>query len=118
MPNYQKPKRNNPALNKAILEKRIQTAMNTAKKAGIEYAGIAYNIISVMVLYDKLGLSDEQIESYMKYVSELSESITQEYVDIPDMIKAIKEEHGIAINDDILLKYYPALEGYLKPEES
>lgn len=115
---YQKPKRKNPALERMILERKIQKGMDTAKKAGMEFAGVAYNIISIMVLYDKLGLSDEQIESYMKHLSELSESITDSYVDIPDMIKAIKEEHGININDDILLKYYPTLEGYLNPEES
>lgn len=115
---YQKPKKKNPALERALIEKRIQQGMNSAKLAGMEFATIAYNIISVMVLYDKLGLTDQQIESYMKHVSDLSESVSKDYVDIPDMIKAIKEEHGININDEILLKYYPSLEGYLSPEES
>lgn len=115
---YGKKKKYNPVVEKMKIEQRIKFAMNESKKAGIEFASIVYNVMSIMVLYDKLGLTDKQIDLFMSNLTKMAESINEDYIDIPDVIKTIKEEHGIKMNDDIILKYYPSLEGYLSPENT
>lgn len=113
---FQKNKRDNPALAQAKLEQRIKQGMEEARANGIEYATLVYNLISILVLGDKLLFTDEQMETYLKGMESYSDCITNGYMTIPGIIDALKEEYNVHIDYDKLIKWYPQIEGYLKPE--
>ena len=73
--------------------------------------------MTIMVLSDKTGLPESQIEHIMKQLGDLSDSVMQDYMTIPDLIKTLKEEHDFSIKEEELIKFYPELEAYLFPED-
>lgn len=113
---FQKNKRDNPALAQAKLERRIKQGMEEARANGIEYATLVYNLISILVLGDKLLFTDDQMETYLKGMESYSDCITNGYMTIPGIIDALREEYNVQIDYDKLIKWYPQIEGYLKPE--
>ena len=114
---FQKQKKLNPAVMRAATEARIKQAMHEARMAGIEYAIIFYTIIMTMVLNDKSGLPEDEIKRILKEIERASDSINKDYMTIPDVIKALKDEGEFTINEKKLLEYYPQLEGYLTPDD-
>lgn len=114
---YQKTKRTNPAVQQLNIENRIKKAMHEARLSGIEYATIVHHLLSILVLGDKCGFNDEMMEKYLAGMESYSDCITKEYMTIPGIILALKEDYGVVIDEDKLIKYYPQIEGYLKPDE-
>ncbi len=51
--------------------------------------------IMFTVLRDKFGLEAEQLQKMWDEVEDLSDSVTQGYVSIADMMRTLEEEAGI-----------------------
>lgn len=115
---YQKQKQNNPAVQRLKIEQRIKQAMEQSRHDGIVYGSIVTILMTIMVLSDKTGLPESQIEHIMKQLGDLSDSVMQDYMTIPDLIKTLKEEHDFSIKEEELIKFYPELEAYLFPEDN
>ena len=113
---FQKQKRMNPVAAQFNIEKRIKQAMAEARANGIEYATVIHHLLSILVLGDKCGFTDEQMEAYLKGMDSYADCINKDYMTIPGIIQALKEEYGITISEDKLIKWYPQIEGYLAPE--
>ena len=114
---YQKQKQNNPAVQRLKIEQRIKQAMEQSRHDGIVYGSIVTILMTIMVLSDKTGLPESQIEHIMKQLGDLSDSVMQDYMTIPYLIKTLKEEHDFSIKEEELIKFYPELEAYLFPED-
>ena len=69
-----------------------------------------------MVLSDKTSLSEEEIQKVINEINRAADSINGDYMSIQDVIKMLQEEHGYKLDIDQLTKYYPELNGYLKPD--
>lgn len=107
----------NPMVEQLKIEKRIKKAMDEARDSGIEYTSIVYSVILLMVLSDKTDMSEDEIQRIKDEVVRAAESITKEYMTIPDVIKTLAEEHNYKLDTKKLLKYYPELEGFLNLNE-
>lgn len=113
---FQKQKRLNPAATQLNIERRIKQAMTEARASGIEYGTVVHHLLSILVLGDKCGFNDEMMEKYLKGMESYADCIAKEYMTIPGLIIALKEDYGVVIDEDKLIKWYPQIEGYLKPD--
>lgn len=114
---YHNAKKLNPAVQQAKIEQRVKQAMLQSRKDGIEYGSIVTILLIIMVLSDKTNMPEEELEYVMKQLGDLSDSLMQDYMSVPDLIKTLKEEHNFSIKEDKLIKFYPELEAYLLPED-
>lgn len=114
---YHNAKKLNPAVQQAKIEQRVKQAMLQSRKDGIEYGSIVTILLIIMVLSDKTDMPEEELEYVMKQLGDLSDSLMQDYMSVPDLIKTLKEEHNFSIKEDKLIKFYPELEAYLLPED-
>lgn len=113
---FQKPKKNNPALEQERIKAIIKKNMDESYASGLQYGVVIYSIILLMVLSDKTSLSEEEIQKVIDEIGRASDSINGDYMTIPDVIKMLQDEYGYKIDIDQLTKYYPELNGYLKSD--
>ena len=113
---FQKPKKNNPALEQERIKAIIKKNMDESYASGLRYGVVTYSIILLMVLSDKTSLSEEEIQRVIDEIGRAADSINGDYMTIPDVIKMLQDEYGYKIDIDQLTKYYPELNGYLKSD--
>ena len=113
---FQKPKKNNPALEQERIKAIIKKNMDESYASGLQYGVVIYSVILLMVLSDKTSLSEEEIQKVIDEIGRASDSINGDYMTIPDVIKMLQDEYGYKIDIDQLTKYYPELNGYLKSD--
>ena len=113
---FQKPKKNNPALEQERIKAIIKKNMDESYASGLQYGVVIYSVILLMVLSDKTSLSEEEIQRVIDEIGRASDSINGDYMTIPDVIKMLQDEYGYKIDIDQLTKYYPELNGYLKSD--
>ena len=113
---FQKPKKNNPALEQERIKAIIKKNMDDSYASGLQYGVVIYSVILLMVLSDKTSLSEEEIQKVIDEIGRASDSINGDYMTIPDVIKMLQDEYGYKIDIDQLTKYYPELNGYLKSD--
>lgn len=111
--NYHGKKRMNPALQNQILEATIQKRLKEVKDDGIKYGVLAMRVMSSMVLSDKCGMTKEQIEVFNKEIKNLADSMLEDYVSIPDMVKTLHDEMGFTMDADELVRLDPSLGAYM-----
>lgn len=115
---YQKPKAKNPALATMNMEQKIVGKLKDARRGGIEWACLAYEVMTLMVLHDKFGITDkEELKRYCKEMGNLSDSMDKEYANLSDFVMALKEESGFTLSDDELAAIDPGLTGYFAANE-
>lgn len=115
---YQRPKGQNPALADKLFEQKIISSLNDARRKGIDWACLAYEVMTLMVLHDKFGITDkDELRRYCKEMGSLSESMEKEYANLSDFIKTLKEESGFTLSDEDIAKIDPGLAGYMASEE-
>lgn len=116
---YQKAKQPNPAVRKQQTVQKIESALHNARRGGIEWACLAYEVISLMVLHDKFNITDKnELKRYCSEMGNLSDSITKEYATLSDFVVALKEESGFTLTEDELAMIDPSLAGFLKDPSS
>lgn len=113
---FQKPKKNNPALEQERIKAIIKKNMDDSYASGLQYGVVIYSVILLMVLSDKTSLSEEEIQKVIDEIGRAADSINGDYMTIPDVIKMLQDEYGYKIDIDQLTKYYPELNGYLKSD--
>lgn len=113
---FQKPKKNNPALEQERIKAIIKKNMDESYASGLQYGVVIYSVILLMVLSDKTSLSEEEIQKVIDEIGRAADSITGDYMTIQDVIKMLQEEYGYKLDIDQLTKYYPELNGYLKSD--
>ena len=113
---FQKPKKNNPALEQERIKAIIKKNMDESYASGLQYGVVIYSGILLMVLSDKTSLSEEEIQKVIDEIGRAADSITGDYMTIQDVIKMLQEEYGYKLDIDQLTKYYPELNGYLKSD--
>lgn len=113
---FQKPKKNNPALEQERIKAIIKKNMDESYASGLQYGVVIYSVILLMVLSDKTSLSEEEIQKVIDEIARAADSITGDYMTIQDVIKMLQEEYGYKLDIDQLTKYYPELNGYLKSD--
>ena len=113
---FQKPKKNNPALEQERIKAIIKKNMDESYASGLQYGVVIYSVILLMVLSDKTSLSEEEIQKVIDEIGRAADSINGDYMTIPDVIKMLQDEYGYKIDIDQLTKYYPELNGYLKSD--
>ena len=113
---FQKPKKNNPALEQERIKAIIKKNMDESYASGLQYGVVIYSVILLMVLSDKTSLSEEEIQKIIDEIGRAADSINGDYMSIQDVIKMLQEEHGYKLDIDQLTKYYPELNGYLKSD--
>ena len=111
---FQKPKKNNPALEQERIKAIIKKNMDESYASGLQYGVVIYSVILLMVLSDKTSLSEEEIQKVIDEIGRAADSINGDYMTIPDVIKMLQDEYGYKLEVDQLTKYYPELNGYLK----
>jgi len=114
--NYQKPKRTNPELERQKIQARIKQAMDEAYHDGMNYAIMVYTLINLIVLSDKTSLTEEDIGKVVKEIDRASESISENYVTVPDIIRTLKEEYHYKFDIERIVKWYPQLQAFLESE--
>ena len=108
----------NPALQKAVTEQKIKKALHDARQDGIDWAAIAYEIMTLMVLHDKFGMTDkEELKKYCKEMASISDSMTKDYATLSDFVQALKDEAGFSITEEDLANIDPGLAGLLADKE-
>lgn len=112
---FQKPKKYNPALEQERIKMIIKKNMDESYASGLQYGVVIYSVILLMVLSDKTSLSEEEIQKVIDEIGRAADSINQDYASIQDIIKMLQDEYGYKLDIDQLTKYYPELNGYLKP---
>lgn len=111
---FQKSKGMNPALQHAITEQKIKNALTASRREGINWAAMAYEIMTLMVLHDKFGMTDkDELRRYCKEMSNISDTMTKDYASLSDFIITLKDEAGFTITEDDLANIDPSLVGYL-----
>ena len=113
---FQKPKKNNPALEQERIKAIIKKNMDESYASGLQYGVVIYSVILLMVLSDKTSLSEEEIQKVIDEIGRAADSINGDYMTIPDVIKMLQDEYGYKLEVDQLTKYYPELNGYLKSD--
>ena len=113
---FQKPKKNNPALEQERIKAIIKKNMDDSYASGLQYGVVIYSVILLMVLSDKTSLSEEEIQKVIDEIARAADSINGDYMTIPDVIKMLQDEYGYKLEVDQLTKYYPELNGYLKSD--
>lgn len=113
---FQKPKKNNPALEQERIKAIIKKNMDESYASGLQYGVVIYSVILLMVLSDKTSLSEEEIQKVIDEIARAADSITGDYMTIQDVIKMLQEEYGYKLDIEQLTKYYPELNGYLKSD--
>ena len=113
---FQKPKKNNPALEQERIKAIIKKNMDESYASGLQYGVVIYSVILLMVLSDKTSLSEEDIQKVIDEIGRAADSITGDYMTIQDVIKMLQEEYGYKLDIEQLTKYYPELNGYLKSD--
>lgn len=113
---FQKPKKNNPALEQERIKAIIKKNMDDSYASGLQYGVVIYSVILLMVLSDKTSLSEEEIQKVIDEIGRAADSINGDYMTIPDVIKMLQDEYGYKLEVDQLTKYYPELNGYLKSD--
>lgn len=68
-----------------------------AKKQGTDKAATFAIAIIFSALTDKMGWTKEQLLELWGHVDYLSDSVTQGYVTIPQLLHTLKEEYGVNI---------------------
>lgn len=117
--NFQKSKGENPALKRAITEHHIRTALIDARKGGIEWACLAYEVITLMVLHDKFNITDkDELKRYCNEMGSLSDCISKDYATLSDFIKTLHDECNFTLSEDELAAIDPGLCGLLKDQNS
>lgn len=115
---FQKPKKNNPALEQERIKAIIKKNMDESYASGLQYGVVIYSVILLMVLSDKTSLSEEEIQKVIDEIGRAADSINGDYMTIPDVIKMLQDEYGYKLEVDQLTKYYPELNGYLKSDSN
>lgn len=113
---FQKPKKNNPALEQERIKMIIKKNMDESYASGLQYGVVIYSVILLMVLSDKTSLSEEEIQKVIDEIGRAADSINGDYMTIQDVIKMLQDEYGYKLDIDQLTKYYPELNGYLKSD--
>ena len=115
---FQRSKGTNPALQKALTEKKIENALHDARQSGINWAAIAYEVMTIMVLHDKFNITDkEELKRYCKEMASISDAVTGDYATLSDFVTTLKEEANFSITEDDLVNIDPALAGLLEEKE-
>lgn len=113
-----KKKNVNPALQRAIMATKIEASLKDAHKKGIIRGCLGYEIISLMTIYDKLGIEDvEALKMYCREVDSLAESVLKEDVSMQDIIDTLRDEKGFTITNETLISIDPGLAAYLTPSD-
>lgn len=112
---FQKSKGLNPAVQKMITEQKITNALNDARRKGVNWGCLGYEVMTLMVLHDKFGITDkEELRRYCKEMDSLAECMTKDYASLSDFVIALNEESGFTLTDDDLVEIDPTLSGMLK----
>lgn len=105
-------------MQKALTEKKIENALHDARQSGINWAAIAYEVMTIMVLHDKFNITDkEELKRYCKEMANISDAVTGDYATLSDFVTTLKEEANFSITEDDLVNIDPALAGLLEEKE-
>lgn len=116
---HQRPKQLNPAAQQLQLERAIKIAHKKGYQSGIDWACIAYEVMTVMVLHDKFGIEDkDELKRYCHEMGSLADCMTREYATLSDFVKTLKEECGFTLDDDDLVRIDPGLAGLMEEKEA
>ena len=98
-----------------ITEQKIKNALENARRKGVNWGCLGYEIMTLMVLHDKFGITDkEELRRYCKEMDSLVECMTKDYASLSDFVIALNEESGFTLTDDDLVEIDPTLSGMLK----
>lgn len=78
----------------AVSSKMVKAVRSEAIKTASELMLVAF----ASVLYDKMGLSDEDVKRALQETVNVADSVNKDYVTFEDYKKALFEEHGIRID--------------------
>ena len=88
----QKKKKINPRRRPATMA-NVERAKKDARSQAVEFAWA----ILFMVLRDKMGFSNEDLDRLWKYVDEYSKQVERGAVTVPDLKTVLKEEAGVVL---------------------
>lgn len=89
-----------------------------ARKNGIDWAVLAYEVMTLMVLHDKFGIDkEEDLKRYCKEMDSIADTIQRDYANLSDFIITLNEECGFNLTEDQLARIDPSLVGLLKPKD-
>ena len=103
----------NPALKEQILKKAIEKELIDANDKGVKFGVAAYEVLTLMILFDKFNFSEEDLKRYMNEMGNYSECITGDYVTLADYVKTLREEANFKLTDDQIATIDPSLAGLL-----
>lgn len=82
------------------IKKALSMAYESGKKESIRTA-VKYSVaVPFLVLRDEFGFGKQRIKRFYENYIKVYESIDEEYLDLDDIIKTIKEETGFNIFED------------------
>lgn len=79
------------------IENYTQKGYEQGRKDAVKQATEFSMAVPIMVLRDEFGFGQQRILKFCNKFMELYESIEENYLDIHDIIKTIKEETGVEI---------------------
>lgn len=107
----------NPALRQAILEKNIEARLKEYYKKGIAKGCLGFEVMTLMILNDKFGMSVEDQQKYVELMNDLADSMEMDYLNVTDIVKALHDENGFTMSEDKLIEIDPSLAAYCTPSE-
>ena len=98
-----------------ITEQKINNALKDARKNGVGWGCLGYEVMTLMVLHDKFGITDkDELKRYCKEMDSLADCMHKDYATLSDFIITLKEEAGFTLTDDDIAEIDPTLSSLLR----
>lgn len=79
------------------IENYLQKGYEKGRKESIDRASQLSMVVPIMVLRDEFGFGKKRIDKFIAAYIELYNSISEDRLDLKDIIKTINEETGVKI---------------------
>lgn len=83
------------------MKKQVKKIKDKAYLEGQQEALNIVNMIPLIVLRDKYGFGKKRMTEYINYYLETIEAYNEDYLKLEDIVKVLKEEVGIDLEDFI-----------------
>lgn len=113
---YQGQKKQNPALQRALLEKNIENRLREYYQKGLDKGCLGFEVLALMVLGDKFNMSDDDLKRFASEINSITDSVLSKYVTVTDIVSTLKEEYNFSMTEDQLIKIDPSLAAYCEPK--
>ena len=112
---FQKQKPTNPILKQQEIERKIKNRMFEARDAGVEYGRISSILIMMHILIKDTNIKTDEVQDAINKMMRMMDK-SEELKTIPEIISYMRT-NGYHLTDETIVELYPAIEGYLDPEE-